>query len=53
LADGLDEEMPDLPEEEDVTKVSIVSASSGNTFAEGKVKPSQKVDPVTDTLAMV
>ncbi|CAO3598476.1 unnamed protein product [Absidia cylindrospora] len=36
LADGLNEEMPDLPEDEGVTKVSIVSTSSGNTFADGK-----------------
>ncbi|KAI8096391.1 armadillo-type protein [Halteromyces radiatus] len=36
LADGLDEEMPDLPEDEGVTKVSIVSTTSGSSFADGK-----------------
>ncbi|KAI8142032.1 armadillo-type protein [Fennellomyces sp. T-0311] len=36
LADALDLEMPELPEEEGVTRVSIVSAGSGNAFSDAK-----------------
>ncbi|KAG0174672.1 hypothetical protein DFQ30_003435 [Apophysomyces sp. BC1015] len=36
LADALDMEMPDLPEDEGMTKISIVSAGSGNTFSDSK-----------------
>ncbi|CAO3634305.1 unnamed protein product [Cunninghamella blakesleeana] len=36
IADGLDLELPDLPEDEGVTKVSVINTSSGNTFANGK-----------------
>lgn len=37
LADALDMEMPKLPEEEDVTRVSIVSAGASHAFADAKV----------------
>lgn len=37
LADALDMEMPELPEEEDVTRVSIVSAGASHAFADAKV----------------
>ncbi|KAF7727252.1 hypothetical protein EC973_007865 [Apophysomyces ossiformis] len=37
LADALDLEMPDLPEDEGVTKVSIVSAGAGNAFSDAKL----------------
>ncbi|KAG2224950.1 hypothetical protein INT45_000071 [Circinella minor] len=36
LADALDLEMPELPEEEGVTRVSIVSAGAANAFSETK-----------------
>ncbi|CAO3628795.1 unnamed protein product [Cunninghamella echinulata] len=36
FADGLDLELPDLPEDEDVTKVSVVNTNSGSSFANGK-----------------
>ncbi|KAI8377492.1 armadillo-type protein [Radiomyces spectabilis] len=36
LADALNMEMPELPEDEGVTKVSMVTAGPSNTFAEGK-----------------
>ncbi|KAI9278600.1 armadillo-type protein [Phascolomyces articulosus] len=38
LADALDLEMPELPEEEGVTRVSIVSAGAAHAFSETKVK---------------
>lgn len=38
LADALDLEMPELPEDEGVTRVSIVSAGSAHAFADAKVK---------------
>ena len=37
LADALDLEMPELPEEEGVTRVSIVSAGAAHAFSETKV----------------
>ena len=37
LADALDLEMPELPEDEGVTRVSIVSAGSAHAFADAKV----------------
>lgn len=38
LADALDLEMPELPEDEGVTRVSIVSAGSAHAFADAKVR---------------
>ncbi|KAI9031872.1 armadillo-type protein [Phycomyces nitens] len=36
LAETLDVEMPDLPEDDNVAKVSIVSSGNNNAFADGK-----------------
>lgn len=37
LADALDIEMPELPEEEDVTRVSVVSGAAQPSSADAKV----------------